>query len=91
MPDLSTLTIQDAARLRWQHGRVERGLAEDAPFEGDPIAELRAELADAWNYVCVAEGHGALNAVAAGALQHALHGCYVLLDAIKQANEALKP
>jgi hypothetical protein len=57
--------IADAATDRWRAGRAARGLAPDAPFQGDPIQELAEELADAWNYVYIAgrDGHISNSAV----------------------------
>lgn len=36
---------------KWAKGRVERGLAPDAPFSGDPILEARDETPDLINYI----------------------------------------
>jgi hypothetical protein len=35
---------------RWAAGREERGLAKDAPFQGNPLLEAEEELLDAANY-----------------------------------------
>lgn len=36
---------------KWRRGRAERGLAPNAPFDGDPAAEARDELVDLANYI----------------------------------------
>ena len=50
------MTFDEARWDRWIAVRQERGLEPDAPFQGDPLAELEEELLDAANYLEVAEG-----------------------------------
>lgn len=48
--DIPTLDMEQFRKDRWAAGRAARGLAADAPFQGDPFVELVEELADALNY-----------------------------------------
>lgn len=45
-------------RRKWRKGRAERGLAPDAPFDGDPAIEARDELIDLANYIDELWGQG---------------------------------
>ncbi len=45
------MLYEEMRRERWKAGREERGLAADAPFEGEPIREMQEEIADAGNYL----------------------------------------
>ena len=36
---------------KWRAGREERGLRDDDPFEGNPLAELLQEFEDSANYL----------------------------------------
>ena len=36
---------------KWRAGREERGLCDDDPFEGNPLAELLQEFEDSANYL----------------------------------------
>jgi hypothetical protein len=75
MPDL-TRPLHQVAAERWLAGRKARGLAPDAPFDGDPVAELAEELADAYNYVNVAEKLGRIDAREALRIRFGLKYCW---------------
>lgn len=45
------LSVEDGCRVRWAQGRRERGLAEDAPFQGDALEEALPEGLDLVTYL----------------------------------------
>ncbi len=51
--------LKDLCSERWLAGRDARGLALDAPFEGDALLEMAEEIVDALNYLeVIGRQHG---------------------------------
>ena len=44
------MDFDERRRAKWRRGRRERGLDDDAPFDGDPARELQDETLDIPNY-----------------------------------------
>jgi hypothetical protein len=44
------VTLIETARERWECGVLEHRRGAES-FQGDPLVEARAEVADLWNYV----------------------------------------
>ena len=45
------MDFDQARKTKWKAGREERGLCDDDPFEGNPLAELLQEFEDSANYL----------------------------------------
>lgn len=52
------MTFEERRRYKWKAGRVERGLDEAAPFDGDPVIEALGETPDLANYIDEAVAQG---------------------------------
>lgn len=81
-PSGVTMDFDERRRKKWRKGRRERGLPDDAPFDGDPAAEGRQECEDLANYADELHHQGRIDDAVRYRLQQMAREIDMLLGAV---------
>lgn len=77
------MTFDERRKRKWAKGRAERGLENDAPFDGDAAAELQAEMLDAANYADQLLAEGDIGEPEADRLHAMAFDIYLFMEAVR--------
>lgn len=78
------MDFDERRRAKWRRGRRERGLDDDAPFDGDPARELQDETLDIPNYAEELLRRGDIGRAEAERLHAMSLDIYLFMNAVRE-------